>query len=407
LVELNRRFFPGNRTGSVPGGVSWWFKQDEIHQATHVHGGPEFVPWHREIVNRLEEMLRQINPQLSLHYWDWTQDPRAIPGANLGGGLTGTLNLFTSDFMGYGGSNSAPIGEPWLSAGYYVPGASPHRDATGNPADPPRTVTRFVAGSPANATQDQAIVAAGNYTTMRNLLENVHNNMHGFVNMGGQHISFRDPFVFLLHSNVDRLFALWQTQPGFPQRVDPNLIYGTESGDPGLNSNIEPWSTGHSFDQFGIEHFTRPWYAPENQGVPQTYKHPSIVAPPRYDTNPVLPTGPAAQGDDMQPGEVLNPDQSITSANGRYRFIYQGDGNLVLYDGGTPLWASGTNGRPVGVCIMQGDGNLVIYARGGQPIWSSDTWQHPGSRLVVQDDGNVVIYRPDGTPVWSTNTVQP
>jgi hypothetical protein len=114
-----------------------------------------------------------------------------------------------------------------------------------------------------------------------------------------------------------------------------------------------------------------------------------------------------AQGDDMQPGEVLNPDQSITSANGRYRFIYQGDGNLVLYDGGTPLWASGTDGRPVGVCIMQGDGNLVIYARGGQPIWSSDTWQHPGSRLVVQDDGNVVIYRPDGTPVWATNTVQP
>jgi hypothetical protein len=128
---------------------------------------------------------------------------------------------------------------------------------------------------------------------------------------------------------------------------------------------------------------------------------------PVWATNTWLPLGPAAQGDDMQPGEVLNPDQSITSANGRYRFIYQGDGNLVLYDGGTPLWASGTNGRPVGVCIMQGDGNLVIYVRVGQPIWSSNTGQHPGSRLVVQDDGNVVIYRPDGTPVWATNTVQP
>ena len=413
LIEFNRRFFPGNRIDSVPGGVSWWFKQDEIHQATHVHNGPEFVPWHREIVNRLEELLRQINPQLSLHYWDWTQDPRAIPGANLGGGLTGTLNLFSSDFMGYGGSSSAPIGEPWLSAGYYVPGATNFRSTNpfdavnNNPADPPRTVTRSVSGSPASATQDQAIVVAGNYTTMRGLLEYVHDLMHGFVNMGGQHTSFRDPFVFLLHSNVDRLFALWQLQPGNSQRVDPNLIYGPESGDPRLNSNIEPWSTGHSFDQFGIEHFTRPWYAPENQGVPKTYKHPSIVAVPRYDTNPVLPTGPAAQGDDMQPGEVLNPDQSIASANGRYRFIYQGDGNLVLYDGGTPLWASGTDGTPVGVCIMQGDGNLVIYDAAVQPIWSSNTWQHPGSRLVVQDDGNVVIYRPDGTPVWATNTWLP
>lgn len=49
LIELNHRFFPGNRTDPVPGGVTWWFKQDEIHQATHVHGGPEFVPWHREM----------------------------------------------------------------------------------------------------------------------------------------------------------------------------------------------------------------------------------------------------------------------------------------------------------------------------------------------------------------------
>jgi Common central domain of tyrosinase len=285
LIQLNSRMYPGSRTDPVPGGVTWWFKQDEIHQATHVHGGPEFLPWHREIVNRFEELLRQISPLLSLHYWDWTQDPTAIPNANLGGGVVGTLNLFTTGFMGYGGSSPAPIDQPWLSAGYYVPGATPHRDATGNPADPPRAVNRSVVGSPASATQDQAIVAAGNYVSMRNLLEFVHDTMHGFVRMGGQHISFRDPFVFLLHSNVDRLFALWQLQPISPQRLDPNLVYGPESGDPGLNSNIEPWSTGHSFDQFGVEHFTRPWYAPENEGTPRTYKHPSIVAPPRYDTN--------------------------------------------------------------------------------------------------------------------------
>jgi hypothetical protein len=97
FVELNRRLFPGARTDQPAGGVSWWFKQDEIHQATHVHGGPEFLPWHRVIVNRLEELLRQINPLLSLHYWDWTEDPRAIANANLGCGRRGTLNLFTPD----------------------------------------------------------------------------------------------------------------------------------------------------------------------------------------------------------------------------------------------------------------------------------------------------------------------
>jgi hypothetical protein len=203
LLELNRRVFPGLRTDPIPAGVTWWFKQDEIHQATHVHHGPEFIPWHREIVNRLEAMLREINPRLSLHYWDWTQDPRAIPSANLGGGLTGTLNLFTPDFMGYGGPTPQVIGPPWQNAGFYVPGANPDRDSSRNPADPPKAVTRYVAGSPASAANDTAILNAVDYAAMRKLMENVHNNVHGFVNMGGAHISFRDPFVFLLHSNVD------------------------------------------------------------------------------------------------------------------------------------------------------------------------------------------------------------
>jgi hypothetical protein len=316
LIELNKHLYPGNRIDTpAPGGVTWWFKQDEIHQATHVHGGPEFLPWHREIVNRLEELLRQINPQLSLHYWNWTQDPRAIPNAYLGGGITGTLNLFTSDFMGYGGSTSAAIGEPWLSADYYVPGAILDRDATGNPADPPRTVLRKVSGSPATKAQDQAIVAAGDFSTMRKLLEAVHDAMHGFVNMGGVHISFRDPFVFLLHSNVDRLFALWQVQSD--QRFDPNHVYDPESGDAELNGNIEPWSTGHSVDTFGDEHFTRPWYAPENQGVPKTYKHPSVVTPPRYDTSPGPPPGPPDQGTGPATGALsllLEQEPDISAA---------------------------------------------------------------------------------------------
>ena len=295
LIELNHRAYPGSRTDTVAGGVTWWFKQDEIHQATHVHGGPEFLPWHREIVNRLEASLREINPQLSLHYWDWTQDPRAISNGNLGGGSTGTLNLFTTDFMGYGGSTSAPIGEPWLSAGYYVPGAAVHRDSTGNPADPPNLVNRHVAGSPADPMEDAGLIGESDFAAMRGRLEIVHNNMHGFVSMGSQHISFRDPFVFLLHSNVDRLFAMWQAQPGHADRLDPSLVYGTESADPGLNGNVEPWSTGHSF-AFGVEHFTRPWYAPEHEGAAHTYKHPSIVTPPCYDTLPVTVTKIAPAG---------------------------------------------------------------------------------------------------------------
>ena len=100
ILEMNHRFFPGAKSEMPRGGVSWWFKQDEIHQSTHVHGGPEFLPWHREVTNRFEELLRQINPQLSLHYWDFKQDPRLIPMGNIGGGNFGPVNLFDTDFMG-------------------------------------------------------------------------------------------------------------------------------------------------------------------------------------------------------------------------------------------------------------------------------------------------------------------
>lgn len=124
-----------------------------------------------------------------------------------------------------------------------------------------------------------------------------------------------------------------------------------------------------------------------------------------------VPSGPPANGDNMHPGETLPSNHAITSANGRYSFIFQSDGNLVLYKSypthpRRALWASGTNGRAVDVCIMQADGNLVLYDPDGHAVWSSGTWGHAGSRLVAQDDGNVVIYQPNNAAIWATNTVQ-
>lgn len=111
-----------------------------------------------------------------------------------------------------------------------------------------------------------------------------------------------------------------------------------------------------------------------------------------------------AVGDDMQPGEVLAPGRSLSSPSGRFTFVYQGDGNLVLYrnQDGVALWSSGTAGSSVGTCVMQGDGNLVVYDAAGVPVWNAGTWTHPGSRLAIQNDGAAVIYRPDDTPVWTS-----
>ena len=110
----------------------------------------------------------------------------------------------------------------------------------------------------------------------------------------------------------------------------------------------------------------------------------------------------------MEPGELLKPEQSLTAPNGKYTFVYQWDGNLVLYRNtdSQPLWESGTKGKPLGVVTLQADGNLVMYDIRFDPLWSSDTAGNPGSRLLVQDDGNVVIYRTHAASTWSTDTKQ-
>lgn len=60
-------------------------------------------------------------------------------------------------------------------------------------------------------------------------LESSHNDAHGYI--GYPHTSFRDPFVFLLHSNVDRLYAMWQAAEPV-HRLDATTVYGTEPFDP-------------------------------------------------------------------------------------------------------------------------------------------------------------------------------
>jgi hypothetical protein len=101
-------------------------------------------------------------------------------------------------------------------------------------------------------------------------------------------------------------------------------------------------------------------------------------------------------------GRRLLPGQSIQSANGRIRLLYQADGDLVLYDDDRRelLWSSGTRGTPPGRAILQLDGDLVVYDGDGSVRWSSGTGGNRNAYLAVQDDGNLVIFSWDGRPIW-------
>jgi len=140
------------------------------------------------------------------------------------------------------------------------------------------------------------LAEADQYNGFRHELETAHNSAHGYIGgtIGNPHTSFRDPFVFLLHSNVDRLFALWQTAPGREWRLDPARVYGVEANsdtlpppalyDPGISTPLDPWAGNPNNDPRVVR--IRPWAPPDNQQLVKNSKDPSVVAPPRYDTSP-------------------------------------------------------------------------------------------------------------------------
>ncbi len=107
--------------------------------------------------------------------------------------------------------------------------------------------------------------------------------------------------------------------------------------------------------------------------------------------------------DRLMPGQQLNNNQSIVSADGRFRLTMQPDGNLVIYQGSQALWATNTWGKPVTRTAMQNDGNLVLYDNNSAVYWASNTWTYGGGYLVMQNDGNLVIYQ-GGLARWASGT---
>merc|ERR1719231_1101955 len=112
--------------------------------------------------------------------------------------------------------------------------------------------------------------------------------------------------------------------------------------------------------------------------------------------------------DSLRQNETLSEGRSLVSSNGKYRMTMQNDGNLVLYRGCQPLWASGTCGHGPGCYAVLRDNNLfVVYTRSREQIWSSDVRKRGEMHhCKMQDDGNFVQYNSNNRPIWCTRTDQ-
>lgn len=171
------------------------------------HGRPGFLPWHRAFVLDLERELQAIDRSVAMPYWRFDRPAPA---------------LFTPQFFGRGTLNG--------------PGTIPVTLAATNPlrfwrAGPTPGITRDpsfnVSGAPPGPMSQAMALALGNpgatFRNFRRLESPSFPSQRDYH--GGAHVSFsgpidsiptaaQDPLFFLLHCNVDRLWAVWQRQQG-------------------------------------------------------------------------------------------------------------------------------------------------------------------------------------------------
>ena len=212
------------------------------------HGGPHFLPWHRTYLLDLERKLQAIDPSVSMHYWRFDEP---------------APNVFTRQFMGQTARSASTAslvtldpGNPlvaWVTDS--VPGIS--RSAIFN------TLTQSAPGPPGFAVRSQAeTLALGTaYPAFRAMESRPHGAAHVSFNGSISDIPTapKDPLFFMLHSNVDRLWALWQWLNKRTDAGDLNVYTGQNIDGRRIGDTMWPWN--------GITTPPRPNFAPGN-GLP-------------------------------------------------------------------------------------------------------------------------------------------
>jgi len=189
------------------------------------HFNAGFLPWHRAYLLDLERELQAIDRSVTLPYWRFD---RPAP------------NLFSLDFLGVANSlgtvQFAPVNplQFWRTDG--VTGIN-------------RRPLFNTATSGASVISEAATLALGTtYPGFRIMEGSPHGSAH--TSFGGLISSIptaaRDPLFFLLHCNVDRLWAKWQRNnlrydPVQAASYDSNLPTGNRIGH-NLQDTMWPWN---------------------------------------------------------------------------------------------------------------------------------------------------------------------
>jgi tyrosinase len=198
------------------------------------HGNWGFLPWHRSYLLDLERELQSVDATVALPYWRYDQPASQV---------------FIREFMGFPNSNDRVL---------FIPGHPFEQWTTESHVGIVRRMGFPAANKPPGLMTEQSIIALGG-GAFRVFGEPFVGLPRGGIEYdphGKAHTSFRagwiisppsaprDPMFFLLHGNVDRLWAKWQWFYKRNKDADPDAYYHGPPVAPGHNvgDTMWPWN---------------------------------------------------------------------------------------------------------------------------------------------------------------------
>jgi tyrosinase len=177
------------------------------------HGSPLFLPWHRAYLYSFELSLRDAVPDLSdfaLPWWDWTS-----PGSQANG-----IPATYSDAADAAGQAN-PLASASVDPTAISQGAQQGMTVAATTVRQPD-----VPGNLPTVEDVQNVLALTDFQDFSSQVENLHNNVHGWVggDMGEIPVAAFDPLFWAHHCMIDRLWRLWQLQN--PGNTPPASLLG-------------------------------------------------------------------------------------------------------------------------------------------------------------------------------------
>ncbi len=196
------------------------------------HGGPGFLSWHRSYLLDLERELQAIDPSVALPYWRFDKP---------------APNIFDSHFLSMPAASPTagdlvrfPPGHPlehWSTDSFTGVMRRPNFDISTAP--PSRRAGRAYV-----LTERETLDLGVTFRQLRAMESAPHGPAHvsfsGFIS--SIPTAAKDPLFFLLHGNVDRLWAKWQWANRRFDTADPDAF---QAGGPlghRLPDTMWPWN---------------------------------------------------------------------------------------------------------------------------------------------------------------------